>query len=387
MELSNASDDEYIDMEISSSLSLSLTDDQSSSLASCSLGSFLEQQSRDFEFPTGSTPQGRAETEFPADELFYKGKLLPLHLPPRLQMVRRLQSPKSRRFHCHREDEDELEDRETYSLPAVLIMPLTAPSTNTSTPLIGSCNISPSESCRVSCELNPEEDDCFFEWSTELRGFIHRDEKNRFLNDAKCSPSPSSVLWSKRLKQIRACLRSLFSKTKGGGGGGCSGGPWARTACNVVPESGRGGFGKLPKRASLEKREHQGHSCNGGKSLSSSVTKRIDRELAQNGAIGSHRKSFSAVIQRHCTANKPSSSSSSSSSTSSSSSSSSCSSLFLFKLNNGVPCEFQLLKRSSSASSELENSISGAIAHCKNSHELLTSQKSSATTTSEIASC
>ncbi|GJN36261.1 hypothetical protein PR202_gb25104 [Eleusine coracana subsp. coracana] len=32
----------------------------------------------------------KEEEEAPADELFYKGKLLPLHLPPRLQLVQRL---------------------------------------------------------------------------------------------------------------------------------------------------------------------------------------------------------------------------------------------------------------------------------------------------------
>jgi hypothetical protein len=42
----------------------------------------------EFQFQSG----GEEESAFasPADELFYKGNLLPLHLPPRLQLVRRL---------------------------------------------------------------------------------------------------------------------------------------------------------------------------------------------------------------------------------------------------------------------------------------------------------
>ena len=44
------------------------------------------------------------KTTFPADELFYKGKLLPLHLPPRLLMVQKLV-------------EDYTFDQEFYSTP------------------------------------------------------------------------------------------------------------------------------------------------------------------------------------------------------------------------------------------------------------------------------
>ncbi|KAL2509478.1 putative membrane-associated kinase regulator 3 [Forsythia ovata] len=107
----------------------------------------------------------------PADELFYKGKLLPLHLSPRLKMLQTSNTPST-------------------------------------TPVDESCNISPSESCRDSCELNLD-DDYFFEWSTELSSFIH---SNR-----------SKKSWSKKLKfvknsipighKLKACLKSLFSKS------------------------------------------------------------------------------------------------------------------------------------------------------------------------------
>ncbi|KAL4376906.1 hypothetical protein GQ457_02G023140 [Hibiscus cannabinus] len=64
-------DDDYIDMELSSVYSKSIS-------------------SREFEFQMSSISMEKEPTNSPADDLFYKGKLLPLHLPPRLEMVRRL---------------------------------------------------------------------------------------------------------------------------------------------------------------------------------------------------------------------------------------------------------------------------------------------------------
>lgn len=69
-------DEDYIDMEISSfSKFFSLSSPP---------------QTREFEFQMSSSSVEREPTNSPADELFYKGKLLPLHLPPRLQMVEKL---------------------------------------------------------------------------------------------------------------------------------------------------------------------------------------------------------------------------------------------------------------------------------------------------------
>ncbi|KAH0995638.1 hypothetical protein GBA52_019502 [Prunus armeniaca] len=77
-------DEDYIDMEVSSS----------SNFFCYSIGS--PPQTREFEFQMSSISQDKETTTSPADELFYKGKLLPLHLPPRLQMVQKiLQSSKT----------------------------------------------------------------------------------------------------------------------------------------------------------------------------------------------------------------------------------------------------------------------------------------------------
>ncbi|KAL2485313.1 putative membrane-associated kinase regulator 3 [Abeliophyllum distichum] len=224
----------------------------------------------------------------PADELFYKGKLLPLHLSPRLKMIQTSNTPST-------------------------------------TPVDESCNISPSESCRDSCELNLD-DDYFFEWSTELSSFIH---SNR-----------SKKSWSKKLKfvknsipighKLKAYLKSLFSKSDESS---CA----KAAACNVEPEN-------------LSKNQ---------KPFTDTIMKSIEKE----GIHVHRRSSFSGAIKNKCL-------SSSSSSSCASSLSSSCS------FNSNAFNGFHFLKRSSSAT-EIDVSIDAAIAHCKKSQLLFDSRSTS----------
>ncbi|GMH24749.1 hypothetical protein Nepgr_026592 [Nepenthes gracilis] len=88
--------------------------------------------------------------------------------------------------------------------------------------------------------------------------------------------------------------------------------------------------------------------------------------------FSSHRRSFSGAIKRHCGAKSPSSPSSSNSSSSS------------FSLKSNRFYEFILLERSSSATSDIETAIEGAIAHRKKS---LRQQNSSTETENEVATC
>ncbi|KAJ0983946.1 hypothetical protein J5N97_002302 [Dioscorea zingiberensis] len=152
-----AVDEDYIDMDISSTTFICYT------LSS-------PPHSRDFEFHmSSSTSLDRNPITSPADELFYKGKLLPLHLPPRLKMVQTL-----------------LENN------------IINNNNNNNTPF-QSCNISPSTSCYVSGELNP----------------------NDYFSD-ECSvslvQSTQKKSWSKKLKLIKhsslSYLKSLFSKSR-----------------------------------------------------------------------------------------------------------------------------------------------------------------------------
>ncbi|KAL8093323.1 hypothetical protein AgCh_035271 [Apium graveolens] len=109
----------------------------------------------DFEFQMYSSSLKRCTTISPADELFYKGKLLPLHLPPRLQMVEKLlQNSKSY-------DTDTFEE--------LLNTPLANNTPAFSAP-VKPRNISPSESWQFSRDQNPEEN--FDELPTEMSGSL-----------------------------------------------------------------------------------------------------------------------------------------------------------------------------------------------------------------------
>ncbi|XVF08021.1 hypothetical protein REPUB_Repub06bG0189400 [Reevesia pubescens] len=345
----NHGDEDYIDMEVSSSASNFLCYSISS-----------PPQSREFEFQMCSVSgDGETSTTSPADELFYKGKLLPLHLPPRLQMVQKILQSSNicTTFECKTEAPFE----ENSSVP--FINGSAIASTHTSIPL-ESCSISPSESCRLSSELNP--DDYFFEWSTELNGFIGNNSKKSWSRKFK-QIKQSSI--SQKLKASRAYLKSLFSKSA------CSDESCAKGACNVEAENVSKSKDCVNKYMKMAKKNPFGKIDNDRYKISSIIMKSIDKELVEDAA-NSHRRSFSGVIQRHSTTKSSSTSTSTSSSGSSSSSSS-------FSFSSSGFCDLQLLKRSNSANSEIENSIEGAIAHCKQSQQLSSSRK----TASEIGVC
>ncbi|KAK8643382.1 hypothetical protein V6N13_012682 [Hibiscus sabdariffa] len=153
-------DDEFIEMVVSSYSNFFCN----SSISSISSPPHFPTE---FEFQMSSSSMETEPTTSPADELFYKGKLLPLH---------RLNST--------------LVYEDFY----------TTPLTNTAaTTPFESCNVSPSESCRISRELNPEE--CLFEYTTEALSGGCNGENHR--------KKPSSI--SSKLKAYRAYLKSLFN--------------------------------------------------------------------------------------------------------------------------------------------------------------------------------
>ncbi|XP_010326048.2 probable membrane-associated kinase regulator 4 [Solanum lycopersicum] len=391
-------EEDYIDMEVTSS-------------SCCS----SPQISREFEFQMASISindkEAAATTTLtsPADELFYRGKLLPLHLPPRLEMVQKLlKNSKIESFQQQQEDDErfsistttpfdscnisspqmvekllqtskiqsfqEQEERFNSSTrnpfdscnitPSQMVQKLLQTSkiqsfqqqeerfnisTNTSTPF-ESCNISPSESCRVSCELNPDE--YFFEWSTEFSTFFKDNH-------------PKMKSWSKKLKLVKQSLisqklksstskaylnlKSLFNKST------CS----LDQQQQEVPKECSNKYIKVCKRTPF------GHigKCTHSPTLASMIRDNEGEGVHEDNVNSNHRRSFSAAIKKH-SPTKCLSSSSSNGSTSSSSSSSS------FSLNSNGFYELNFLKRSSSVSTEIEGSIEAAIAHCKKSQEL-----------------
>ncbi|KAK9061462.1 hypothetical protein SSX86_018643 [Deinandra increscens subsp. villosa] len=307
----NYEDEEFIDMEVSSSSH-----------------SNSPSKSREFEFQMAAN--SIVHSNSPADELFYKGRLLPLHLPPRVQMVKSLLL--NARF---KEDEKQEQEEEFITF---------------STPMVQSCNISPSESCRVSTELTADE--YFFEWSTELTVGDH--------------PKTYYGPWSKKLRLIKQCsitqklkasrsyLKSLFNKS------GCSSDGYPCPKQEVEQDCDQNFFQKYLK---VCKKSAFGQIQTGKYPTLANVLKGIEEQRNEDVFDGNcnHRKSFSGAIKRKCS---PSSTSSSSGSSSSSSS---------FSYSNGI-YELQVSKRNSSADSELEGSIEAAIDHCKKSQQVFNSR-------------
>ncbi|KAH7553444.1 hypothetical protein ACOSP7_029841 [Xanthoceras sorbifolium] len=347
-------DEDYIDMEVSSSSS-------SSNFLCYSISS--PPQGREFEFQMCSVSQNIRDqpTTSPADELFYKGKLLPLHLPPRLLMVEKLLQTSNTTTTFEKKTTEELPFEENYAMPFITT---TTHTTTTPPPLQYSCcHVSPSESCRVSSELNPDE--YLFEWSTEMSGFINGDDDHSKKSWTRKFKQIKKSSLGQKLKASRAYLKSLFSKSA------CSDEFCAKAACNTVEaETISKGNTCLNKYMRVTNKTHQlmrKPDHDRYKMSTPPITKSIEKEMmADQDGANSHRRSFSGAIQRHC-AIKCSSSSTSSSASSSSSSS------FSFSSNGFY--NIQLLKRSSSANLEIESSIEGAIAHCKQSQQLLSSRK------------
>ncbi|KAG4984723.1 hypothetical protein JHK82_029557 [Glycine max] len=323
-------EDDYIDMEVNS-------------YSNFFCHSQSHPQPREFEFQMSSILQEKDTTTLPADELFYKGKLLPLHLPPRLQMVEKLlqNSPSP-----YDKENDIFE--EFYSTP--LATTYTTPTAGTP---FESCNISPSDSCQVSRELNPEEY-YNFDCPTDTSGFAAENQKKSWTKKLK-----QSSLGSK-LKASRAYLKSWFGKS------GCSYETYA-TSTKVADE---GSVSKarenLNKHVQVAKKHSYGQIHRDRYHQPSNSVMRSYKDKTGEDGSNQHRRSFSVGIKL-LSGNKSSSSSSSVSGSTS----------FSFSFSNkSYGCQArQLLKRCSSANSEIENSIQGAIAHCKKSQQMFSSKK------------
>ncbi|KAG2326401.1 hypothetical protein Bca52824_009129 [Brassica carinata] len=266
-------EEDYIDMEVTSFTSLvrkTLNNNNNNP--------------REFEFQMSHLgPLQTDKTTSPADELFYKGKLLPLHLPPRLQMVQNIL-------------EDYTFDDDFYSTP------LTTPVTS-NTPF-ESCTVSPAESCQVSKELNPEE--YFLNYSDTS------DEKKSWGKKLKLIKQLS---FGTKIKASKAYLRSFFGKSS------------SSDESRVSDEGSVLRYSRVQPPFEQSKTEKPKKQSNGSVS-------------------GSHRRSFSVSMRR-----QPAKSLNNKSSTS-----------LGFR-------PLQFLKRSTSSSSEMENSVQGAILHCKQSQQ------------------
>ncbi|CAL4908587.1 unnamed protein product [Urochloa decumbens] len=326
----------------------------------------LSSAAREFEFMSAPLDRwGEPVAASPADELFYKGKLLPLHLPPRIQMVEELlvdgrAAPRAGR------------DRDTLGFR-------TAPAT-------------PYESCTAS----PANNSCYAA-SGELNVEEYFQEYAAGLATAAAAAGERKTAWSRKLRFVRqinlglklkaskAYLKTIFAAKQGSPDDKGVLGTAARGAQEQLGHGGHG-HGNLSKAwrrnpfgGQVRSSRSIASSAHGGGGSGRATPITAEREPG-------HRRSFSSVIIRYSAAasNKasspaaapppPSMSSCSSSSSSSSSSASGTSSVRTSsESDEGAG---PALRRSSSASSEVENPIQGLIAYCKRSQQLASVRKS-----------
>ncbi|KAI3996432.1 hypothetical protein MKX01_006922 [Papaver californicum] len=306
--MENGDEEDYIDMEVSSS----------STFFCYSIGS-PQQVSGDFEFLMPSTSL-KSETTLisPADELFYKGNLLPLHIPPRLQMVEKLLKTSTT---SHENKAESFAENYTGS---------TTPTT-TGSNSFDSCNVSPTHSYTVSKELNAAE--YFCECPTdEVIGFIDENPKKSWSKKLKLIKQSSLGM---KLKSSGAYFKSLFSKS------GCSDEFCFETnRRNRVEEIASKGKECLKKYIKVGKTKNPF----GQIPIERYKMTGIGRGKMSEANGYSHRKSFTGVIKQ-------------------------CPSSSLFSnVNSKDFFELLLLRRSKSDNSaEIESAVQGAIAHCKQS--------------------
>ncbi|KAL6496238.1 hypothetical protein OROGR_029496 [Orobanche gracilis] len=257
-------------------------------------------------------------TTSPADELFYKGKLLPIHLPPRQQMVENLASevpdmPSEEKDHNY-----------YHSMPLIFSRAVSPP---------------PSKSCRTTTRRgsgtdgDSEEYDHFFDFPSD--GTM----KKPWSEKIKLVKHPSVI--GQKLRASSAYLKSLFTKSV------------CLEESNRNPGDDRNlskGEALLNKYLKNTKKQPLGHISR------TSCPKIATLIIEDNNNVS--RRSFSGAIKRHSPTKCLSASSDASSSSSSSS----------FK-SNGQCAEMNIFRRSSSVN-EIEASIDAAIEHCKKSMQI-----------------
>lgn len=320
MYLYEDSEDDYIDMEVGTYINFF---DQSQ----CSTPS-----PREFEFHMSANYLSKDSTTSPADELFYQGKLLPLHLPPRIEMVEKILQSTSVGSYDYGKDASE----DFFSTP--LVTAINTP-TSANTPF-ESCNISPSESFRK--ELDQEQ--FLFDYVNAINAM--ENAKRSIAKKTKCS------LLGLKLKASKAFLKNLFSKSA------CSHVSSAEAyvntqdgSVNKAKDTSANAYKKVAKKTTFGQTQKDNRRRKPAEVIGS---------IGDNdrGYAGRHRRSISGTI-KHRLATKSTSSSSTSSASSSSSSSGDC---------TGFQ-ELPFFNKNNSASLDIEMSIKGAIAHCKLSQQ------------------
>jgi hypothetical protein len=325
-------EEDYIDMDLSSSVAA---------------GRPVARE--EFEFMSAPLDRQGEPLASPADELFYKGNLLPLHLPPRIQMVEGL--------------------LDGHGGGVTLLGYSTAPATP-----YESCHASPAQSRFVSGELNVEE--YFQKYKAGLVDAAAAGERKSWSRKLKFVRQLNLGL---KLKASKAYLKTIFAAKSGNADDDKSNvhGATTRELSRVHHEHSHGHLRTWRKNPFGQIRSNRyiaSHSRG-----SSGVHAEPEGGRHKEREHG-HRRSFSSVTVRCSSSNKtsppPTLPSSVSSSCSTSTSPSASSSVRTSSdSDGGAPA-----LRTSSASSEVENPIQGLIAYCKKSQQLASVRKSASDT-------
>jgi hypothetical protein len=295
----------------------------------------------EFEFRSAPLDRWGEPLASPADELFYKGKLLPLHLPPRIQMVEELLDGRAR---------------------SGVLGYSTAPATP-----YESCHASPANSCFVSGELNVEE---YFQ-EYHAAGLLAAPAGERKTLSRRLRFMRQLNLGLK-LKASKAYLKTMFAGNKPGNADDGKNDVHGATTGELSRGHNHGGhlrawrrnpFGQIRSNRYIASHSHDG----GGRAAPDQGGRHKEREHG-------HRRSFSSVMVRYSSSSSNKTSPAPTPSCASSSRSTSASSSVRTSSDSdaGAPA----LRRSSSASSEAENPIQGLIAYCKKSQQLASVRKS-----------
>lgn len=384
------SDDDYIDMEVGSAIFWEAVSRRKLNMKRA--------ESIEFEFDmSGINAQAWNELESivsPADELFYKGQLLPLHLPPRIQMVENLLSSEVKSSEHTLLGIPTEDSKNISSINSAEQRGNSAEDSVFCTPY-ESCDVTPYDSCEVSQELNPE----MYEAITGIREkYSNEAAASTSMEESKCYNEPKSkrrlamlkkakklldsthskqTALAHKLKASRAYLKSIFSKTSNTRGDNqeeeeeeelCYGmaplDDQADPLCdteNMVSKA-RGYIKRYIKvmkpgstNGSIMNIQREGYQV--AAAVARSIHKEKSYILAENHEIN-HRNSFSGSISSMKGSSSPLSSKSNNSKPFNSANQRAS------PTHSGV-----LLKRSmSSANPDMESAIQGAIAHCKQSH-------------------
>ncbi|KAK3138553.1 hypothetical protein QOZ80_5AG0370400 [Eleusine coracana subsp. coracana] len=311
----------------------------------------------EFEFMSAPLDRWSEPLASPADELFYKGKLLPLRLPPRIQMVEEL-----------------LDGRATRSCGGVVGGYSTAPATP-----YESCHASPANSCYVSGELNVEE--YFQEYAAGLA-----------MADAADAAAGERKSWARKLKFMRqlnlglklkaskAYLKTIFAAKPGNHADDKNNNVHGATSREISRGHSHGHLRAWRKNPFGQVRSNRYIASHTGAASSEGGGGRHNKEREHHG----HRRSFSSVMVRYTSSSSSSKTSpaptlpapSCTSSSRSTSTSSSASSSVRTSSDSADPPPPALRRSSSASGSEPENPIQGLIAYCKKSQQLASVRKS-----------